>query len=398
MNATVVGENQSPGAGAILLGTILVIESVVAALGNMLVLGAIYANPSLRSATDYLLANLAVADFLHASLALPLRTVNVFHGLVIPCHVVVLFTVLCGGASNMAVLLVSLDRVVAIVQSLRYYTILTTGRVRACIVTTWLFVLGLAILPQVGWGRLGSSTPSTGTCRFTETLQREYLVLESAVLFVLPVFTVLLVYAVILKAACRHSKAIRAHEMCHQTRNAQNTAGQERSLTAVSAMSEKPQHDPRCTRSGGGTPNTKRQARALRTITILVGVFIVLVLPIIVIDVLEMWVGAVVPDCVVKVAICMIYANSGVNVFIYAKSNSEYRRTFKRLFNRLRCNAGSLFWTAGGRDSFGGDAHAVRKSTRSFVQKFGNAYQRKEIEKRISKAFYHRVHHDDSAK
>ena len=70
-------------------------------------------------------------------------------------------------------------------------------------------------------------------------------------------------------------------------------------------------------------------------IAILIGVFILLVLPIVVIDVVEMWEQPSAPPIVVNIAICLIYANSGVNVFIYAGWNAEYRRNFHRILLSL---------------------------------------------------------------
>lgn len=70
-------------------------------------------------------------------------------------------------------------------------------------------------------------------------------------------------------------------------------------------------------------------------IAVLLGVFIILVLPIILIDVVELWKAPFAPPAVVNVAICLIYANSGVNIFIYAGWNTEYRRTFRLVLLRL---------------------------------------------------------------
>ena len=61
------------------------------------------------------------------------------------------------------------------------------------------------------------------------------------------------------------------------------------------------------------------------------GSFILLVVPIIIIDIVEMLRGAVVPVPVVKTTVLMIYANHCVNVFIYAGFNSDYRKTFKKI-------------------------------------------------------------------
>ena len=74
-----------------------------------------------------------------------------------------------------------------------------------------------------------------------------------------------------------------------------------------------------------------RQRKATRIVAAVVGCFILLVVPIIIIDIVEMLRGTVVPASVVKTTVLMIYANHCVNVFVYAGFNSDYRKTFKKL-------------------------------------------------------------------
>ena len=335
-NSSLANPDDSTRLEVILMGVILILISLISTAGNLLVLCAIYSNSSLRTMADYLLANLAVADFLQASVAMPLRLVDLFElkpssKPVISCSVVIFFTILLGGASNINVLLVSVDRLIAIRWPFKYYGVVTLNRVLILIGLCWGFLLTFALLPLVGWGKRPSPPPSLA-CRFTDTLEREYIITTYVPIHGLCLLAILLIYAVILKAACRHSRAIAAQEFCMQ-RNAPLAEQSDCAQSTATKHSSISLKNPRRTRHT--TANSPRQSRAVRTVAIMVGLFIVLVLPIIVIDVIELWAGPVAPPTLVNIAICMIYANSGVNVFIYAGSNDEYRRTFKRLLGTL---------------------------------------------------------------
>lgn len=48
--------------------------------------------------------------------------------------------------------------------------------------------------------------------------------------------------------------------------------------------------------------------------------------------------ATVVPEAVVKIAVLMIYANHCVNVFVYAGLNSDYRKAFKKILQKMCVN------------------------------------------------------------
>ena len=68
----------------------------------------------------------------------------------------------------------------------------------------------------------------------------------------------------------------------------------------------------------------------------LVGLFTILVLPNTVIDLMSAFGESNVPPLVAKVAVCMIYANATINVFVYAGFNGELRRTFCEMFRSVK--------------------------------------------------------------
>ena len=310
----------------------LIVISAFAFGGNLLVLAAIAINRNLRSMSDLFLANLAVADLCQAALSIPLRVAILLETgqePSIPCHVVVCFAILFGGASNINILLVSVDRFVAIKWPFKYNSWVTMKLFVCSLVISWVSLVVFAMLPLVGWGRSeGTSYPP---CRFTTTLNREYVGTGYVLIHGLPLITIIILYLFILKASFRHSRAIAAQEFSLRTNNSltiEHSITHEELSTNGDQFQEKPRDNhPRLRNHGSG--NTNRRGKGARMIAVLLGVFIILVLPIIVIDVVEMWKAPFAPPAVVNAAVCLIYANSGVNVFIYAGWNTEYKRTFR---------------------------------------------------------------------
>ena len=68
----------------------------------------------------------------------------------------------------------------------------------------------------------------------------------------------------------------------------------------------------------------------------LVGLFIILVLPNTVIDLIGAFGESHVPPLIAKIAVCMIYTNATINLFVYAGFNGEFRRTFCEIFRSVK--------------------------------------------------------------
>ena len=344
-------ENDTDGkyyTSSVVTAVCLIVISAFAFGGNLLVLAAIAINRNLRSISYFFMANLAVADLCQAAVAIPLRVAILLQTRpepLIPCQVVVCFAILFGGASNINILFVSVDRFIAIKWPFKYNSWITMKLFVCALLISWLSMVVFAILPLVGWG--GSEGPTSATCRFTATLGEEYLTIGYIFIHGVPLVTIIILYLYILKASFRHSRAIAAQEFSLRTNN---SLSNENSITHEEFSTNGEQNvEKHHTRANLPHPhnhcinNTNRQSKGARMIAVLLGVFIILVLPIILIDVVELWKAPFAPPAVVNLAICLIYANSGVNVFIYAGWNTEYRRAFRlvlvSLWRFLTCSS-----------------------------------------------------------
>ena len=336
-NDTRIGFDSNNHTSSVITAVCLTVISILDLAGNLLVLVAISINRNLRSLSDLFVANLAVADLCQAGVGIPLRVANFLrseHEPIIPCQVVVLFSILFGGASNVNMLLVGADKFIAIKWPFKY-TSWATVKLFICTITfSWLSLFLFAVSPLVGWGK-AKNVHSSQVCRFTTTLEKGEMTAIYIFIHGIPLTTIIIIYFFILKETFRHSRVIAAQEFSLRRNNSPiNDPSLTNEEMSTNGDEQRQKHRGNLTsRMRARTSNRRR--RGVRMVAVLVGMFIILVLPIILIDVVEIWRKKLAPTVVINVAICLIYANSGVNVFIYAGWNSEYRRTFRLVLTSL---------------------------------------------------------------
>lgn len=308
-----------------LFGTFFIVISVVATVGNLLVMIAIYSNNSLRTTSNYLLANLALTDFLQGLISVPLRvaeTVIISEDIRTLCQVAIPVSILFGSTSNLNILFISIDRFVAIFVPYFYLRKVTPQVICLIIISVWVFMLMFSLAPLTGLGGQTPEGPVT-ICRFHFFLSQTYITVLYVIVHAIPIITVILIYGFILRASLRHARQIHIQESAGIQSNA---AGDE--PTTVSMASQNPTTSAR--------KNIAKQMKAARIVSYVLGFFIVLVAPIVVVDVVEMLGGPQAPKQFVKLAVCMIYTNHCVNVFVYAGCNQEFRKAFLKILSQFR--------------------------------------------------------------
>ena len=315
-------------AGSIPLACLYSAISFIAVFGNVLVITAVIWDHTLRSYTsNYFLANLAVADLFQGAVAIPLRILEVMALEFDPnvfCRAAIPTSILFGGSSNLAILVISIDRFLAVQYPYIYVRYANLKSILGAIACSWsvAFVLSITAASQLVW--LSPDSPSRN-CRFPTYLNQDYIMGMYVVVHAIPIGTVVLLYGFILRASLRHLRKIHAQELavasCRHTNRDLSNLEEETSSGA----------NRRKKRQGDSIKHRK----AAKTVSIIVGIFIVLVVPIIAIDLAEMLGAPSAPEALTRICVFMIYANNCVNVLVYAGFNQDFRRAFKKIIIKL---------------------------------------------------------------
>ncbi|XP_078373925.1 adenosine receptor A2a-like [Oculina patagonica] len=322
----------------------MITVSVVAVIGNFLVIIAILWNKRLRTVCNFLFLNLAVADMLQGAIAMPLRLADQLNQTdnspLIPCLVVIPLTVFLFGASNFNLTLISLDRYIALRWPFIYPTLAEPRRAGLIVAIFWVLMFIIAFLPIMGWGAADSADVAD-ICLYSTTLSREYLFM----LFSIVNLTVIMILAFtnyfILKTARNQIRRINVNKSHGSAVDGPSTIYKDdqsvtivslRSTNELETNSEGATRAQRVPREGGS-----KERRATKIVLIVVGIFVFLTTPITVIDIISL-LGC--PTCtpltLVKITVFMAYANACVNVFIYAGFNTEMRNTWIAIFRRAK--------------------------------------------------------------
>lgn len=293
--------------------------AIISVLGNVLVILAVYTNRRLQTTSNFLLAALAVPDFFQGAVALPLRLVEVLdedcdHKTF--CRAAIPISTLFGGTSNLHILLIAVERFIAIFWPYFYCTWITTKRASVGVGAAWTSMIIFSLLPVMGWGGK-EPDDSVSFCQFSAFLTQGYIASLYIFVHVIPIITVLFLNIFILRASLDHVRRIGAQFVASGFNS--QMVGDSESPPDQSKRVRKRMRE------------ATMQRKATRTVIAVVGSFILLVIPIVTIDIVEALSGAVVPAWIVKITVLMIYANHCVNVFGYAGLNGDYRKTFLKI-------------------------------------------------------------------
>lgn len=306
--------------------TILILISLLSVFGNALVLAAIYMNYNLRTVGNFLFGNLALSDFLQGAIAIPCRIAELlyadcnFRRLFCPASIAL--SILFGGSSNLTILFISVERFVGVRWPFLYYSFITTKFVFTVITFTWVLLAIFASLPLFAWG--GLTNYQANLCRFPLFLTSNYITALYLVLYIVPMCIIVPLYTFILKASLKSIRKIHIQELSVRTPAARVNEIDVEETDATA---------PRVRRT---TDQAARQRKSAKTVSLVVGLFIILIMPIVVIDIVEILGGPKVSLLVIRIAVGMAYANHFLNIFIYAGCSGEYKRAFAKILSRLR--------------------------------------------------------------
>ncbi|PWA13766.1 hypothetical protein CCH79_00017150, partial [Gambusia affinis] len=266
----------------------------------------------LHTPTNILILSLAVSDFLVGLLLIPLEiyrsTACWFLGdvvCVLYCYLVV--HIVCASTGN--IVLISVDRYVAICDPLHYPTRFSTAKAKCCVCVCWLWnaLYGVFFLKD-DMIQVGRSNSCTGEC----ALLINYVAgtLDVVLNFVFPSTVIIVLYTRVFVVAVSQARAVRS-------RVAVVTLQHPQSSTA-----------------------TKSELRAARTLGILIVIYLACFCPYCCYSLIEANLSSTSHGTLL---VFLFYLNSCLNPVIYALFYSWFRKAIKRIISLQILEPGSLF-------------------------------------------------------
>ncbi|XP_063772338.1 adenosine receptor A1-like [Pseudophryne corroboree] len=273
-----------------------VAETVIAAaaaLGNILVCVAVTQDRKLWTVTNYFLVSLSVADVCVGAFAIPcaiLTAVGIPRYNLEVCLLMLSNLIMLTMSSTFSLLAISVDRYIAILNPLRYKSIMTPTNSFILIVAAWIVAFLSGLMPLMGWHK---PPPPHGYCIFVHVIDMTYLVyFFSFVFFYLPLVIMFIIYTMIYSAVKRQLQGMVG----------KHGAGMKELKTATSLFT-------------------------------IIFFFMLCWAPLHVMNGVSLLCPqCYIPPIILQTGIILTHANSALNPIMYVYKLKSFRNTFKRVF------------------------------------------------------------------
>ncbi|KAH0949030.1 hypothetical protein HN011_009431 [Eciton burchellii] len=334
------------------LGSII----VTALFGNLLVMVSVMRHRKLQIITNYFVVSLALADMLVAMFAMTFNASVQVYGRWLfgyfMCDVWNSLDVYFSTSSILHLMCISIDRYYAIVKPLKYPTYMTKRVVRFMLLACWLPPALISFVPIFN-GLYTTEENSVHRHKHPELCEFKvneiYALVSSSFSFWIPGTIMAVTYYRIFKEANKQEKQMHSrmgnamllsHRPSKDLNNINgelNSGGSSKTLTLNEINTEHSLHTPTKDRH---MMKMKREHKAARTLSIIMGTFILCWLPFFLWYVSTALCGTCpCPDIVIAILFWIGYTNSALNPLIYAYFNRDFREAFK---NTLQCAFCSL--------------------------------------------------------
>ncbi|KAG8443847.1 hypothetical protein GDO86_009149 [Hymenochirus boettgeri] len=282
--------------------SIEIVIAVTATLGNLLVCVAVIQDRKLRTVTNYFLVSLSLADVCVGAIAIPcaiLTSIGLPHNNLKLCTLMLSILIMLTLSSMLSLVSIAVDRYIAILNPLRYKSIMTPRNTFICILCSWSLSAVGGLLPVMGWHK----SPSTHRCLFTQVIDMNYVVsFFTFIFFVLPLISMLLIYARIFSEV---------------RRQIQVTA---KLVTKDSSAGKK-------------ETSIKREIKTATSLFTIVFLFVLCWAPLHVMNALILFcLPCYIPPILLDTAIILSHANSALNPILCAYKLKSFRNKFIAVF------------------------------------------------------------------
>ena len=274
----------------------LVVIIIFAVFGNTLVCLACVMSKRLQSFTSAFIISLAVTDILVGAVSMPVwLSVNLTgkpDAVNFPefYKAWLCFDIVCGTASIMNLVFISIDRFLAVNHPLRYPIIVTRNRITLGIAFIWIYSIIIAAINPIKW--------------------KDYPLFVSLASFFVPLLIMVVAYSRIFHVALTHARSIRR-------------VHSDQSITHRRV-----------------TENFNRDVKAARTLSIVIGAFVACWCPFFVVTLVFTYCKSscrVSSDVLVMIK-WLHYGNSALNPLIYSCLNRNFRAAFKDVLRKIKVN------------------------------------------------------------
>lgn len=341
-------------------------------LGNGLVCYSVFRFRRLRSPTNYLIVSLAVSDILVGVLSLPFRLTQTLHGEVWPdnlglpgCKLWIWVDMLGAAASILNLTGISIDRLIAISQPLKYRERMTGRRVLYIIAFVWAYAIFCSSLSFVKWNNK-ETILSIPQCSIRA---KEYITIAAFTVFFCPLVILVICYGLVLKIAVGHAKKVQKDKNAIALNYHLDTNGSDlgpdnndshlkvplnkddlshKSPRRPSLLTVFLKHQDKANKNKrirSSTLQVIKQLKATKTLAIVVGFFILCWFPFFVIFLTSQYcetcfahMNKTLLEALIIVFIKVLpVSNSAANPIIYSCFNVDFRLAFVVVFNTILC-------------------------------------------------------------
>ncbi|KAM3613408.1 uncharacterized protein V6R79_025627 [Siganus canaliculatus] len=354
----------------------------VSLFGNVVVLLVFQRKPQLLHVANRFVLNLLLADLLQTILVMPFAIAATVPS-VWPldarlCHALVVLMHLFAFAGVNTIIVVSVDRYLAIIHPLSYPTRMTPHLGTNLIICTWVLSLLQSTPPLYGWGSIDFDRRHN-MCSVVWSSSLSYSAVVSFFSFWLPVLIMLGCYWMVFRAARRQNALV--HPI--QTQSYSQPCPQD--FQGSSSPQRQPQPHPQQASSPDGPSKTRGypvrvrhrrfhyHCKAARVVFVIMASYVLSMGPYSILNILSMSTRAAVPPWMSSLALVLFFLQCCLHPYIYGYMHRSVRKEFLALLCGLFCKQGrpsqssaveSCFTTTEGRT--GAHSHLPSLTARVF--------------------------------
>ena len=306
-------------AETVIVGIILGLLICFTLIGNGLVVMAVATFQRLRSVTNMFITSLAIADITVALLVMPFSLLFELYGQWhfgwVFCYFWISCDVTCCTASILHLCVISLDRYLAITQPLTYKTQMPKRRAVTMICGVWCCSIAISFVPIfMGWFSDGNDHCIDSTDCGLHNVNKIYAVISSSTSFFVPLVVMVFAYVKIFRIARCQAREIKKLESSLVLNDSSLNSSKDKTKKRTRRLS--------------------RDTKAIKTLGILMGLFIICWLPFFIMYVMVPFCPSCAPPPhIVSLITWLGYINSFINPCVYAFLNRDFRMAFGKILS-----------------------------------------------------------------